>query len=97
MKKIRQMLTKKSQWCQGATARNKSGNPIDPKSHYTASRCLLGWIKWRYDRKSTYSAQYAEVLRMVQNKIGGFTIGGWNDHSDRTFAEVKALVKELDI
>lgn len=88
--KVRELLSDESKWTQFKLARNASGIPVDPKSPKASSFCLSEAI-WRcypdYDLRKN-------ILHKIITKID-CSVVGWND--THTFAEVKALVDELDI
>lgn len=95
--KVRDLFTDESKWTQGVMARMASGASAatcDPNAY---CRCLGGAIIYCYGEDYTRVELSDQVLRKVMNKIGTDDIVEWNDDPDRTFAEVKALIEELDI
>lgn len=90
--KIKELFIKKSTWTQHAPARKKNGNVVNSTSSEAIGWCLFGAINKCYDDKPD---MYTEVREKLEQSIKN--IVRWNDAPDRTFAEVKALVRKLDI
>ena len=91
--KVKELLTDETRWSQGAYAHRADGEVVKFSSPEAVSFCLVGAISRCYwllkDRKPIYDA--------VCDQIGESFIPDWNDAKERTFAEVRALVEELDI
>ncbi len=104
--KVKELLTKKSKWTQGAAGRDKEGNPTTTDAELTKegnSFCLLGAIMRCYGFNTN---KYWHIQEIVFNRLKtpktkdfgpAYVISHWNDDKKRQFKEVKALVKELDI
>lgn len=91
--KIRELLTDASKWTQKVDARTKKGTPVNYFSAWAVCWCLVGMIYYCYPKN--YDS-YEVTIKIIQ-AIGTDNIPGWNDAPERTFAEVKALVDQLDI
>ena len=90
--KVRELLSDETKWTQGAFARNSAGKALRPEASRAASSwCLVGAINRCYEPPEDYRVQ-EEVWQSI-----GSDIVPWNDARKRTFAQVKALVDELDI
>jgi len=93
--KIRELLSDESKWTKGVVARDKLGIALGPRNEKAVCWCLLGAAVRCYD----YSPQYSEVIWKIRKALGLVKplTSEWNDDPARTFAEVKALVEELDV
>lgn len=89
--KIKDLLTDESKWTKGADARSEHSNFVMPESAFATCWCLRGLVYKCYEGEEAYS-----VICKINNKLDT-AICVWNDAPERTFAEVKALVEELDI
>ncbi|MFI5404981.1 MAG: hypothetical protein ACHQ1D_00560 [Nitrososphaerales archaeon] len=88
--KIKELLKNRWKWTKGAFARTWYGTKTEYYSSNASRFCLLGALL------KCYNFDFEEPGTKIELKIGG-TISEWNDNPDRTFAEVKQLVEELDI
>jgi len=92
--KIRDLITE-DKWTKNAFARDAQGKGtgiIDPKA---CKFCLSGWIMKVYEVQSPLeSPVYEKCCSKLKLEVG---LSIWNDTPERTFAEVKQLVEELDI
>ncbi len=89
--KIRELFKTKKDWIQKAAAKTKDGFPVLPKNENAVCWCLKGAIEKCYPEGKWL--EIGEKIRMeIQNSIIN-----WNDNENRTFKQVKALVKKLDI
>lgn len=79
--KVRDLLTDETKWSKGKS--------VVYRDDVACAWCLSAAV----DR--CYGASYLLVMNRVANHVGGPI--GWNDAPSRTFAEVRALVEELDI
>lgn len=98
MKKVRELLTE-SRWCKGFAAVNKHGDQVTLYARNAVRRCLIGWIEYCYELKEAKEIQVRVKNRLFgtgKRKLGQ-CLSVWNDSPQRKFAEVKALVEELDI
>lgn len=101
--KVWQLLSSRKRWTRGAFATDEFGNPTPIADPTATSWCLAGAIRKCYDRGPIRTEEYYGVNALVQKAIkkvsrGRFgTVCGWNDSSRRTFDQVKALVKKLDV
>jgi hypothetical protein len=97
--KIKELLSDESKWIKGYFAADKDGNILDDEYNERACKfCLLGALDKCY---GTNANEYRRVRakiesRIIPNETLG-TIVRWNDAPERTFADVKQLVEELDI
>ena len=100
--KVRELLTDESKWTQGREAIRPDGDVVsftlasDPQA---IAWCLTGAL----DRCYCFGEEWAHAIDAVIRYIGTskiekrMAIAEWNDAPARTFADVKALVDELDI
>lgn len=90
--KVWQLLSDESKWTKGFAARSVYGAPIDPRSNEAVCWCLVGAIARCYGD----DVHFHNVRNLIADKVGR-TEASWNDTPKRTYSEVYALVKELDI
>ena len=89
--KVRELLTNKGKWCQGHDALDKHGIFMPPCNRKAIQWCVGGAIQ------KCYSSDIRQKIYMrIQSKVGG-NISKWNDDPERTFADVKKLIEELNI
>ena len=93
--KVRDLLTDETKWTKGAFARDKEGKVIGSGSPLACCWCLSGAAFHCVGDDSDESA-YA-ILARIRERVGHASVAAWNDDPKRTFAEVRALVEELDI
>jgi len=98
--KVKELLTSASKWTIRAMARDKSDVQCTVEDSDVFCFCLLGAIYHCYDDYDDRRSVVRKVLRAInadhfEDKELAVTV--WNDHPDRTFQEVKALVERLDI
>lgn len=91
--KVYELLATRDKWTQRSFARNIDDVPVLAESSDAASWCLAGAAVRCYGKNSL---EFYNVLKKINAslKTGIF---GFNDHPDRTYEEVFALVKELDV
>lgn len=92
--KIRELLSDESKWTRTFAARDAAGMPVYALASAAYCWCLLGATWYCYDNNERFLVQdrLATVLRQRYKEV---SIAAWND--THSFAEVKALVDELDI
>lgn len=91
--KVQDILTDESKWCKGALARDVNGFEVeDVWSDGAVKFCLFGAIK----RALGNFSGAMEIDDKICTKLGRDSVL-WNDAQDRTFAEVRGLIEELDI
>ncbi len=88
--KIRELLIDETRWIQNIYAINNDG-----KSCYVTSKDACKWCLDGALRRCYLLPQAKEIHKKLWDRIGNYVI--WNDSPERTFAEVKALIEELDI
>lgn len=93
--KIRELLTDESKWTKGTYGRDRQGNPVPYYSQKATAFCLSAAIFRCYPQQNKGTKLYRKIQKILG--IGRKSIPGWNDDPARTFAEVKALVEELDV
>lgn len=74
-----------STWCQGASRKLEGDKVI--------SCCLIGAVSMVYK-------EWPDIFRVdekIRKHLGYVCISLWNDDPKRTFEDIKALVKELNI
>lgn len=89
--KAYELLDSREKWCQGYTALDKQGNVVWSASEDACAYCIVGAVLRCYprDQQSTTFDKLSNVLQR-----GAST---WNDAPERTWEEVHALLKRLDI
>ncbi len=87
--KVQELLTEDN-WVKGSNARDKNNNSVHPTSDEACKWCLFGAIIRCYIATS-------EILERIGDKIEENSVTIWNDDPQRTFEDVEALIKELDI
>lgn len=93
--KIKELLSDESKWTQGASAKDKFGNPTSVFDATTVCWCIGGAFTRCYSNAST--EEQTSIITKLQDIMGVYCIPKWNDSPERTFVEVKALVEKLDI
>lgn len=96
--KIRELYSDESRWTKNAFARDASGNEVSSRNSTAVCWCVGGAFNKCYPTFDNESIdERVRVREKLEAKLGGCVIVSWNDDPKRTFAEVKALVEELDI
>lgn len=93
--KIRELLSDEGKWTKGAYARNANGEDCYASSPDAVCWCLDGAAMKCYT-----TLEYNNICGILNRATKQrFHCGyiSWQDAPERTFAEVKALVEELDI
>ena len=90
--KVQDLLCEPQQWTQGVWARDYQGNPCLGDLFCAECWCLMEAIICCYATR-----EYTLVLQTVYEAIGQRNIDEWQDHPERTFAEIRALIERLDI
>ncbi len=91
--KVADLYTDSSRWTKGAYERNAAGEPIRFQKEGAVCWCLVGAMQQCYLTEGSYGAR----MRAVAAHVGCYDLTAWNDAPERTFAEVRALVEELDL
>lgn len=92
--KVKELLSDESKWTKGAYARNALGRQALVEDSEAVCWCFEGAIMKCY---GDILSQVIEDKILAKISLQNHSIITWNDDSERTFAEVKALVEELDI
>ena len=94
-------LDNSSKWTQGESARDLNGNKTDPFSPDAVCWCLYGLVNKCYHKEDGTDDELFDVLLEIDrhvikrhNKVWGYQ---WNDAPERTWEDVRNLLKELDI
>lgn len=96
--KVYELLDKPEKWCQGHMAEDHFGKIINADSSLACRWCLVGAICRCYPIDTGM-----EKLKDIVNKLDKvselplISVGIWNDQAERTYDEVVALCRELDI
>lgn len=85
-KKIHEQITEET-WCKGTTKWDE---------HILLANCTILWVSDRYFDSPSFRTEQYERMHATLKIWPGF-IGSWNDASERTFADVYNLFKELDL
>ena len=98
--KAHELLSDESKWCQKTFAVDAHGVSIHCDNPRAVAWCLDGALLRCYlDARASDRAAYRQVANAIRAGGPG-TLGGvsaWNDAPGRTYAEVYALLKRLDI
>lgn len=92
--KVKELLSDESKWTQRTYAKDANGEGVMWCVPEAVCWCLHGAIAKCY--RGDFD-RYERILGDFRRKVGLGDLWGWNDAPERTFAEVKALVEELDI
>lgn len=88
------LLEKPGAWTQGASARDRSGNPVLPSSEAAICFCAWGAIA---KASGDFTAEDRRPLRMLTKPWGKPStpdvIGAWNDAPGRTQKQVVAKLR----
>lgn len=90
--KVQDILTDESKWTQGYYARDKDNHLVSVDSPNACKFCLIGAMLKAYPEAAEKDAVETTTFRKL-----GSGVANWNDAPERTFAEVRALIEELDI
>jgi hypothetical protein len=95
--KMHELLSTEKRWTQHASARDEFGDVTSSMSRNAVSFCLLGALDRCY-AQAQFSKR-AAALNALVSKCGGrrADVFKWNDTHGRTFGEVRALLKELNL
>ena len=91
MRAARALITPPGSWTQGEYARDSNGLSVSLLSERVKCFCALGSIKYT---ANSFFANVTAFRDHIYNKYG-VNIHCWNDHPDRTHAEVLAEFDEL--
>jgi len=82
------LLNSKQDWTKHTLARDQQGDKCSPHNNDATCWCIVGAIKRSLPGNNTLPAsKYLEEL------LGIKFLGTWNDHPDRTFQEIKGLLR----
>lgn len=90
--KIKELLDVESKWTQGVNARDQLHQSVEVHHPNARQWCLLGAVHKCYS-----GDMFTLVWNRIRSKVSNYFPHRWNDDPKRTFAEVRALVVELDI
>lgn len=88
--KVYELLDTPEKWTQSVYAMDSRGRVVEPADEAAVCWCLSGALQRCYGE--TGSTQYALVADRLP-----LTIPAWNDFMGRTYEDVIALAKDLDI
>lgn len=92
--KVKGLFTDESKWIQGTSWRDSLGNELQTPE-YAEKYCLAAAVECCHGE-----SDYDFILHRIAEHLGLQYLDDvifWNDSPERTFAEVKKLVNELDI
>lgn len=94
--KVYELLDKPEKWTKGENARDAEGNKVRPDNPTAVCWCLEGAIRYCYGE--SWRTSYYKAEDAVQDMSGGYLNAfEWNDAPRRTYKQVIALCKKLDI
>ena len=91
---LKELFTDESRWTQGCFARDAEGNEVGLEDPAAVKFCLAGGVLLCYlfgERKGV-----SRVVNKIITHVG-HSIPTWADSPERTFADIKRLINELDI
>lgn len=88
-----QLIDSPEKWTQKSFARTDGGSDVSVFSSYAVCFCAYGALTRCYPGESDYQNAVAKLRKAVPH---GY-VAGWNDAKGRTWQEVHAVLKELDI
>ena len=91
--KAYKLIATPDKWTQNEMARDAKGESCDPNHPDAVAFCLSGACQVAYPNRS----ERIKIREKIGIAIGGERATRWNDHPDRTHAEVVALLRKLDI
>ena len=102
--KIKEWFNKESRWCKGMMYADKNGKALSwyvNACECAYSTCLLGAVHLCYGLPSEWQPIIDKISKEINAKFVYYddhnSIQSWNDDPERTFADVKQLVEELDV
>ena len=97
--KVSELLTDETKWCQGAYARDIHGQEVSYYSLKAVRYCLTGAILQCYQDIDKGNQVSEAVIGVGEAVIGVIEddIFTWNDADERTFADIRKLIEDLDI
>lgn len=90
--KIYELLDKPEKWCQHHLAEDRHGRRVFPNTSAACKWCLLGAAIICYPNDDEHSVVWGKIADATG--ANGVT---WNDENGRTYADVAALCKKLDV
>ena len=92
--KVKELLTGPEKWVKYVYAVDATGASVEPIDPRATAFCLRGAIRHCYPSPE----QHKPIERMAYSSIQAFVcLVEWNDAPERTFADVRKLIEELDI
>lgn len=92
--KMWELLDRPEKWIKNNYAQNEDNHVVALDSQEACKWCLFGGIRRVYD----YGTEACKVISKIEKRIAPADhIIQWNDAPERTWEEVHALLKELDI
>ena len=100
--KVKELLSDESKWVQGNFAVNSQGHYAPSSSDEACRWCIGGAIlrcyrNRHYGGNGTIHSIFNKVITKLRERGWQDGVSDWNDDGTRTFADVQALVTELDI
>jgi len=98
--KVYELLDTPDKWTQHVSARNALDRAVFADSPDACKWCLTGAAIVCYPDYSERDLVYAKLREAIKLHVGVFSyipITLWNDSPVRTYEDVLALVKELDV
>lgn len=88
---VQELLDDPSKWTKGALARDIDGEGLEADNSSAVCWCLIGAIQ------KCYGVAWIGVVIKCMRHLSVDWIDLWNNDPQRSFAEVKSLVTELNI
>ena len=106
--KLREFFTDESKWCQGTYFKNELGEDLPGRPYSfektpNAKACLLGglWVCYPdevdQNRVCELLVDRLDLSLLDEESDSISMLSRWNDVPERTFADIKALIEELDV
>ena len=97
-KTVRELLEKKARWTTDTFARNKDGVAISSEKRAAVSFCLLGACQRVYQKDDAQRSIAVCKLRQAVNELSGYrSISIFNDSSQTTWSQIKAVIKKAGV
>lgn len=94
--KVHELLTEPARWTQDAFARDERGHAVSERGDSACSWCLVGAVQRCYSDLHERAVVFGKIMDSGP-MLTAYCVSEWNDAEDRRFAEVRALVLDLDI
>lgn len=96
---INDIFKSKDDWTKDALARNKGKRVVTPFAADATCFCLIGGLAKAIGKRSFENKAptgiYMRARRAIAIELNGGSVTSWNDSYDRTFREVKSMLRRV--